>query len=108
MSANETKVGDEPLVNINGAHGADQKKDHAGIPVYHPPHRMHKKNGYPEPHIGPDLEAYKKEWRKSVGKDGEGSGEAWWKEKAESMLTWHRPFRTVKAGGFENGDVQWL
>jgi hypothetical protein len=27
---------------------------------------------------------------------------------AKESLYWHRPYKTVRAGGFEEGDVQWF
>jgi hypothetical protein len=27
---------------------------------------------------------------------------------AKESLYWHRPYKTVRAGGFEAGDIQWF
>ena len=71
--------------------------------VFPPPPRLQGKEGRPKPHVGPDYSAYLAEYRKSVGPDSD----AWWVEKAKE-LAWYTPFKTVRAGGFEFGDVQWL
>ncbi|KAJ7264081.1 acetate--CoA ligase [Mycena haematopus] len=56
------------------------------------------------PHVGPDLDAYKEAHAKTVG---EGSDE-WWAEQAKELLYWDRPFKTVRSGGFETGDIAWF
>ncbi|KAF7343189.1 Acetyl-coenzyme A synthetase [Mycena venus] len=56
------------------------------------------------PHVGPDLEAYRKAHGETVG---EGSDE-WWATKARQMLHWDRPFQTVRSGGFATGDIAWF
>ena len=71
--------------------------------VFHPPPRLQGQDGRPKPHIGPDYKAYLKEYSKTVGPDSD----AWWREAAKE-LDWFTPFQTVRAGGFEHGDVQWL
>lgn len=86
-------------------HHIEYGLDESNIPIYPIPERLLGKNGLPAPHIGPDFDAYKREWEKSVGED---TADDWWREKAEKELYWHRPFKTVRSGGFENGDVQWL
>ncbi|GMK54489.1 hypothetical protein CspeluHIS016_0110750 [Cutaneotrichosporon spelunceum] len=92
---------------------AEQKTQrHAGVqdthegskPSYPPPIRVQGKNGRPKPHIGPDFAAYKAEWDKSVGPDAD----KWWAEKARECLDWFSDFKTVFAGGFEDGDIQWF
>jgi len=55
------------------------------------------------PHVGPDYKAYLNEYAKTVGPDSD----EWWREAAKS-LDWITPFKTVRAGGFEHGDIQWL
>jgi acetyl-CoA synthetase len=73
--------------------------------VFPPPKRVQGgHNGCPKPHIGPDYESYLKEYKKTVGPDAD----KWWAEQANQHLDWIRPFKTVRAGGFEYGDVQWL
>lgn len=56
------------------------------------------------PHIGPDLEAYHNAHRQTVG----SGSDDWWSQMANDILHWHRPFKTVRTGGFENGDVCWF
>lgn len=72
--------------------------------LFHPPPRLQGKDGRPKPHIGPDYKAYLAEYVKTVGPDSD----KWWAEKANEELDWYTPFKTVRAGGFEFGDVQWL
>jgi len=72
--------------------------------LFPPPPRLQGKDGRPKPHIGPDYASYLKEYEKTVGK----GSDAWWKETAEKELSWFSPFKTVRAGGFEAGDVQWF
>ncbi|KAG8705932.1 acetyl-CoA synthetase [Ceratobasidium sp. 423] len=66
--------------------------------------RMKGTDGRPKPHVGPGLDDYKAVHAKTVG---EGSDE-WWAEAAKDLLYWHRPFETVRAGSFDNGDVAWF
>ncbi|KAJ7822932.1 acetate--CoA ligase [Mycena leptocephala] len=62
------------------------------------------KAGHKEPHVGPNLAAYRAAHAETVG---EGS-DAWWAEKAREMLYWDRPFKTVRSGGFATGDIAWF
>ncbi len=71
--------------------------------LFPPPPRLQGIDGRPKPHIGPDYKAYLAEYSKTIGPDSD----AWWKGMAHS-LDWYTPFKTVRAGGFEFGDVQWL
>lgn len=71
--------------------------------LFAPPPRLQGKEGRPKPHIGPDYKAYLDEYAKTVGPNSD----EWWREAAKA-LDWITPFKTVRAGGFENGDVQWL
>lgn len=82
----------------------DGPEDETHHLLYPPPLRLQGQDNRPKPHIGPDFEAYQKEWAKTVG---EGS-DAWWAETARKSLSWISDFQTVRAGGFEFGDVQWL
>jgi acetyl-CoA synthetase len=95
--------------------GSDQEHPHehirtlpSSVPesedVFPPPARLRGEDGRPKPHIGPDYKAYLNEYAKTVGPDSD----KWWKEQAEKELDWYTPFKTVRAGGFEFGDVQWL
>ena len=77
----------------------DEKDD-----LFPPPVRLQGADGRPKPHIGPDYKAYLAEYSKTVGPDSD----KWWAEKANELLDWYTPFKTVRAGGFEFGDVQWL
>ncbi|KAL7422663.1 acetyl-coenzyme A synthetase 2 [Cryptotrichosporon argae] len=72
--------------------------------VYPPPARLRGEGGRPEAFIGPDLAAYKEIYGKTVG---DGSDE-WWGKTARECLSWFTDFQTVRAGGFEHGDVQWF
>ena len=74
------------------------------LDVFPPPTRLQGTDGRPKPHIGPDHNAYLAEYIKTVGPDSD----QWWADKANEMLDWFTPFKTVRAGGFEFGDVQWL
>ena len=71
--------------------------------VFPVPKRLQGTDGYPKPNLGPDYKAYLKEYEKSVGPESDG----WWKEQAKN-LDWYTDFKTVRAGGFEEGDIQWL
>lgn len=72
--------------------------------VFPPPSRLQGTGDHPKPHVGPDYKAYLSIYEKTVGK----GSDAWWRETAEKELSWFTPFKTVRAGGFEAGDVQWL
>jgi hypothetical protein len=74
------------------------------VPTFPVPERNLGKDGYPAPFVQGGLDGWKEEWKKSVG----DQGDEWWRKAAEDNLYWHRPFTTVRAGGFENGDTQWL
>jgi acetyl-CoA synthetase len=72
------------------------------IPIHPVAPRM--KNGAKTPHVGPDIGAYRKAHAVTIG---EGSDE-WWAKIARQTLHWDRPFHTVRAGGFETGDIVWF
>ncbi|WWC72388.1 acetyl-coenzyme A synthetase [Kwoniella pini CBS 10737] len=72
--------------------------------LFPPPPRLRGQEGRPKPHIGPNYQSYLNEWKKTVGPNSD----KWWFEKANECLDWYTPFKTVRAGGFENGDVQWF
>ncbi|KAJ7160430.1 acetate--CoA ligase [Mycena filopes] len=57
-----------------------------------------------EPHVGPDVAAYKKAHAETVG---EGS-DVWWAEQARKTLHWSTPFHTVRSGSFLTGDITWF
>lgn len=71
--------------------------------IFAPPPRLQGKEGRPKPHIGPDYKSYLDEYAKTVGPNSD----EWWREAAKA-LDWITPFKTVRAGGFEHGDVQWF
>ncbi|ORX41149.1 hypothetical protein BD324DRAFT_648039 [Kockovaella imperatae] len=76
---------------------------HGAEDVFHPPARLQGEGGRPKPHVGPDYKAYLAEYNKTVGKDSD----EWWGKVARE-LDWYTPFKTVRAGGFEHGDIQWF
>ena len=79
----------------------------------------------PKPHIGPTMADYKKVHAHTVGNN---SDDFWRKvrcprltetiilttyiypsdQAALDMLYWNRPFTTVRAGGFKDGDIVWF
>lgn len=73
--------------------------------IFPPPIRVQGKDTskYPTPNLGPDYKAYLAEYEKSVGPNSDD----WWREQAKA-LDWYSPFKTVSAGGFLEGDIQWL
>lgn len=74
--------------------------------IFPPPSRLQAKDEggkYPKPNLGPDYQAYLKEYEKSVGPNSD----KWWREQAKN-LDWYSDFKTVSAGGFKEGDIQWL
>ncbi|EIW68093.1 hypothetical protein TREMEDRAFT_45054 [Tremella mesenterica DSM 1558] len=71
--------------------------------IFPPPPRLQGKEGRPKPHIGPDYKAYLAEYEKTIGPNSDD----WWREQAK-QLDWYTPFQTVRAGGFEHGDIQWF
>ncbi|TFL07684.1 acetate--CoA ligase [Pterulicium gracile] len=56
------------------------------------------------PHVGPDIDAYRKAHASTVG----DQSDEWWAEQARENLYWDRPFKTVRSGGFETGDIAWF
>ena len=72
--------------------------------IFPPPSRLKGKDGRPKPHIGPDYRAYLDEYAKTVGPNSD----EWWRKTANDSLDWIVPFKTVRAGSFEHGDIQWL
>ncbi|PSR73241.1 hypothetical protein PHLCEN_2v10901 [Hermanssonia centrifuga] len=62
------------------------------------------KNGSKIPHIGPHIHAYRKAHEETVGHESD----KWWAKMARETLHWDRPFHTVRAGGFETGDIVWF
>ncbi|KAG8894116.1 acetyl-CoA synthetase [Tulasnella sp. 408] len=66
--------------------------------------RVQGKDGRPKPHVGPGLEDYKTFHAKTIGKESD----EFWAQTARDLLHWDRPFSTVRAGGFKNGDIVWF
>lgn len=83
------------------------------------------KDGPKIPHVGPHIHAYKKAHEETVGHESD----KWWakvsiphrpvspaalahtacvNQMARETLHWDRPFHTVRAGGFETGDIVWF
>jgi acetyl-CoA synthetase len=62
------------------------------------------KAGLKVPHVGPDLAAYQFSHAETLGHESD----AWWRKMAHETLHWDRPFKTVRAGGFETGDIVWF
>ncbi|KAI8143342.1 acetyl-coenzyme A synthetase [Fennellomyces sp. T-0311] len=56
----------------------------------------------PKPHVS-SLEQYKAMWTESVEQP-----EKFFGNLARELLSWSKPFQTVKHGGFETGDVAWF
>ncbi|KAF9793523.1 acetate--CoA ligase [Thelephora terrestris] len=71
---------------------------HQSIPTH--PIAPRVKEHQKKPHVGPDILGYRDHHGKTVG---EGSDE-WWAQR----LYWDRPFKTVRSGSFENGDIVWF
>jgi acetyl-CoA synthetase len=57
--------------------------------------------GNPKPHV--DEATYKKDHETSIKNPDE-----FWNKLGREMISWDVPFRTVRAGGFINGDVAWF
>ncbi|KIL66560.1 hypothetical protein M378DRAFT_185923 [Amanita muscaria Koide BX008] len=56
------------------------------------------------PHVAPDIDAYKAAHAETIG----ANAEEWWAKVARETLHWDRPFKTVRHGSFETGDVTWF
>jgi acetyl-CoA synthetase len=56
------------------------------------------------PHVGPDIDAYHSVHKQTVGP----GSDKWWAKQAHELLHWDRPFKTVRSGGFETGDIVWF
>ncbi|KAF8802010.1 acetate--CoA ligase [Phlegmacium glaucopus] len=57
-----------------------------------------------KPHVGPDIDAYRAAHKETVGHESD----KWWAKQAHELLHWDRPFKTVRSGGFETGDIVWF
>ncbi|KAH8102116.1 acetate--CoA ligase [Cristinia sonorae] len=62
------------------------------------------KSGPKTPHVGPHIHAYREAHKETVGHESD----KWWAKMARDTLHWDRPFHTVRAGGFETGDIVWF
>ncbi|KAI9459202.1 hypothetical protein BJY52DRAFT_1267000 [Lactarius psammicola] len=62
------------------------------------------KNGPKKPHVGPSINEYKAAHAQTIGPNSD----EWWAKVARETLYWDRPFQTVRAGGFEKGDIVWF
>ncbi|KAF8508730.1 hypothetical protein BU17DRAFT_77923 [Hysterangium stoloniferum] len=61
-------------------------------------------DGRPTPHIGPSRTEYEQHHTLTVG----DQSDEWWAKIARETLDWDRPFKTVRSGSFENGDIVWF
>ncbi|TFK71460.1 acetate--CoA ligase [Pluteus cervinus] len=62
------------------------------------------KSGEKVPHIGPHIDAYKAAHKETIGHESDH----WWAKIARETLHWDRPFKTVRSGHFETGDIAWF
>ncbi|KAF7731538.1 acetyl-CoA synthetase [Apophysomyces ossiformis] len=72
------------------------------IPVHQVPARLLDAKQCPTPHIN-SLDKYKAMWKESVEQPDKFFGNL-----ARELLTWSKPFTTVRHGSFEEGDVAWF
>lgn len=77
-------------------------EDAKGIPVHPVAPRL--QQGPKTPHIGPDIHAYRTAHAETL----DPRSDQWWAKVARETLTWDRPFKTVRTGGFEYGDIAWF
>ncbi|KAI8890230.1 acetyl-coenzyme A synthetase, partial [Backusella circina FSU 941] len=76
--------------------------DNTEIKVHPVPARLLDSKQCPTPHVS-SLEQYREMWKQSVENPNEFFGDL-----ARDLLTWDRPFKTVKSGCFEDGNVSWF
>ncbi|KAF8635001.1 hypothetical protein AX15_000614 [Amanita polypyramis BW_CC] len=76
--------------------------DPNNVPVHPVAPRL--KSGPKTPHVAPDRNAYHSVHSETVGHESD----QWWAKIARQTLSWDRPFKTVRHGGFENGDITWF
>ncbi|KAF5325031.1 hypothetical protein D9619_010119 [Psilocybe cf. subviscida] len=74
----------------------------AAIPIHPVAPRL--KAGIKVPHIGPHIDNYRAAHKETVGHESD----KWWSKQAHALLHWDRPFKTVRAGSFETGDIVWF
>ncbi|KAF8733266.1 hypothetical protein AX14_003959 [Amanita brunnescens Koide BX004] len=77
-------------------------QDASGIPVHPIAPRL--TNGPKTPHIGPNVKAYHAAHAETVGHESDH----WWAKMARETLHWDRPFKTVRHGSFEHGNIAWF
>ncbi|KAG1467948.1 hypothetical protein G6F56_004120 [Rhizopus delemar] len=66
------------------------------------PARLLDGSKYPTPHIA-SLDKYKTMWKESVENPDKFFG-----DHARETLSWSKPFKTVRHGKFESGDIAWF
>ncbi|KZS88023.1 acetate--CoA ligase [Sistotremastrum niveocremeum HHB9708] len=74
------------------------------VPLHPVAPRLQGTDGRPKPHIGPTRADYDKAYAATTG----AHSDAFWRQAAQDMLHWDRPFHTVRAGSFQNGDIVWF
>ncbi|KAH9962214.1 hypothetical protein BC827DRAFT_1260313 [Russula dissimulans] len=62
------------------------------------------KDGPEKPYVGPTINEYKALHGQTVGPNSD----EWWDKVAREALHWDRPFKTVRSGNFEKGDITWF
>ncbi|KAI8380773.1 acetyl-coenzyme A synthetase [Blakeslea trispora] len=70
--------------------------------LYPVPQRLLNGDNLPKPYIS-SFEDYKTKWEESVTKPDQFFGKL-----ARELLTWSKPFETVRNGSFEEGDIAWF
>ncbi|CCL99371.1 uncharacterized protein FIBRA_01389 [Fibroporia radiculosa] len=78
------------------------ENNHESVPTHPIAPRL--KNGKKQPHVGPHIHAYKSLHAQTLGHESD----KWWAKMARETIHWDRPFQTVRAGGFETGDIVWF
>ncbi|GAA5816910.1 hypothetical protein MFLAVUS_010445 [Mucor flavus] len=76
--------------------------EHANTTCHPVPKRLLDASQNPTPHVD-SMEKYKSMWTESVEKPDKFFGNL-----ARELLTWSKPFETVKHGSFAEGDVAWF
>ncbi|KAI8086332.1 acetyl-coenzyme A synthetase [Halteromyces radiatus] len=71
------------------------------IPTHPVPERL-LSSACPTPHVD-SLDTYRKLWKESVEDPDKFFG-----DRARELLTWSKPFQTVRHGSLEEGDVAWF
>ncbi|KIJ29948.1 hypothetical protein M422DRAFT_235032 [Sphaerobolus stellatus SS14] len=75
------------------------------VASFHPiASRVKGNHPHPKPHVGPSRKEYEDHHAQTVGPHSD----AWWGKMARETLHWDRPFQTVRAGSFDNGDIVWF